>query len=95
MPAMRLRLRTLMLLVALAAVLMGAERTRRRWRHFREQAAFHASEEAQASSIVSNLTASAATLRKIAGNALAAGQEKQARDWNEIAETNERTVEWH
>jgi hypothetical protein len=41
----RVRLRSLMILVAVVALALGAENTRRRWRSFRERAAYHAQEE--------------------------------------------------
>ena len=41
----RLRVRTLLIFVALAAVAMGAGRTWRRWDQFRREAASHAASE--------------------------------------------------
>jgi hypothetical protein len=38
---LQFRLRTLVILVALVALVLGAESTRRRWRSFRVQAAWH------------------------------------------------------
>src|SRR5689334_19392089 len=41
----RFRLRSLMILVTVVAIALGAETTQRRWAHFRERAAYHAQEE--------------------------------------------------
>lgn len=41
----RFRLRTLLIAVALVAVLLDAERIRRRWASYRERARYHASYE--------------------------------------------------
>jgi hypothetical protein len=44
---MRFRIRSMLILVAVVVVLLGAEKTRRRWVHYSRRAAFHAAQEAR------------------------------------------------
>jgi len=90
LPRPKFRLRTLMVLVAVVAVALGADRVRRRWRLFRERAEFHASGEAHASRILELHTYDAAHWRAKAFAARSAGLEKQATDWDELGVTFER-----
>jgi hypothetical protein len=49
---MRIRLRTVLVLVAVVAVFLKAELTRRRWASYSRQAAFHATEQRKSERIL-------------------------------------------
>jgi hypothetical protein len=59
---MRIRLRTVLVVVAVVAVLLKAEMTRRRWASYSRQAAFHAAERRNSERILQALEAEIAAI---------------------------------
>ena len=65
LPLSRFRLRTLMLLVLLAAVALGTERAWHRRQEYLDRAAYHAAEEAKLSAVANALAAELACYRPL------------------------------